>query len=90
VTGIEPAWPAWKGGPLNQELPIKFLVRSQIFEFIFAPMRSWALYGHHVCVTRFLLKISQILQFGKGKDASRSFFMGHTLANLHGRSEQCP
>jgi hypothetical protein len=46
VTGIEPAWPAWKAGLLMKDAQIKILMRSSFFALDLRFGRVWALSGH--------------------------------------------
>jgi len=45
VTGIEPAWPAWKAGNVYDVHFVKHLVNSDKISMVLARRLLWALYG---------------------------------------------
>jgi hypothetical protein len=52
VTGIEPAWPAWKGGVIDKSLTPKYLIHSYLSLSLPNIFDARALYGHFVSKCR--------------------------------------
>jgi hypothetical protein len=46
VTGIEPAWPAWKGGRRNEIVEASMLIKPHLCRIFLHVYVVWALHGH--------------------------------------------